>query len=245
MIDVEALTLARGDRVVLRNYSLHVGRGSVVAILGANGIGKTTLLCALAGLVRPLAGAVHVGGRVAFVPQLFHAAFAYSVLDIVLMGRARQVGLFGSPARHDFDVAHAKLDLLGVGGLAGRSFNTLSGGQRQLVVIAQALASECEVLILDEPCSALDYRNQATVLSTIRALQRDHGLTIAFSTHSPQHGLEAADHVLLMKDSTAYAFGPTAEALTAEGLSDLYGVAVEQARFVGSDRFTFAPRYVD
>jgi iron complex transport system ATP-binding protein len=244
MIDVDHLTLVRGERTVLRDYSLHVERGSVLAILGANGIGKTTLLSALVGLLKPNAGTVAVAGKVGFVPQLFQAAFAYSVLDIVLMGRARQIGLFRSPSAHDFEVARSYLALMGVSALEARGFNTLSGGQRQLVMIAQALASECNVLILDEPCSALDYKNQATVISTLRTLNREHGQTIVFTTHAPQHGLEVADRVLLMKDSDSYSYGPTAEVLTPDKLTDLYGVAIDRADFAGTGGFTLAPRFV-
>lgn len=242
MIDVEGITIRRSDRLVLRDYSLKVERGSVVTILGANGVGKTTLLGALVGLHRPDSGSIRISGRIGFVPQLFQAAFAYSVLDIVLMGRARQIGLFGSPSAHDFEVAHRYLDLLGIARLAGRIFNTLSGGQRQLAIIAQALTSECSILVLDEPCSALDYRNQAIVISTLKSLNRDHGQTILFSTHAPQHGLEAADHVLLMKDADSYTYGPTGDVLTSQKLSELYGVAIDKAQFVGTDQFTFAPR---
>ena len=243
MIDIRNVTLHRSDRVVLRDYSLRIERGSVVAILGANGVGKTTLLTALIGLLRPSSGSIRVSGQIGFVPQLFHAAFAYSVLDIVLMGRARQIGLFRSPSARDFDVARRYLGLMGVGNLEERSFNTLSGGQRQLVIIAQALASECNILVLDEPCSALDYKNQAIVISMLRSLNQDHAQTIVFSTHAPQHGLEAADQILLMKDAASYTYGPTKEVLTSQKLSELYDVPIDKAQFVGSDRFTFAPRF--
>lgn len=244
MIEIDRLTVERSDRTILRDYSLRIERGSVLAILGANGVGKTTLLSAMVGLLRPSSGTVQLSGKVGFVPQLFNAVFGYSVLDIVLMGRARQIGLFGAPSAHDFEVARHYLDLMGVRQLEDRNFNTLSGGQRQLIVIAQALASECNILVLDEPCSALDYKNQAIVISTLRALNRDHGQTIVFTTHAPQHGLEAADRILLMKDVTSYTYGPTAEVLTAEKLSALYDVAIDRAEFVGTDRFTFAPRFV-
>ena len=244
MIEIENVTLQRGDRVVIRDYSLRVEPGSVVAILGANGVGKTTLLSALVGLLKPSAGSIRVSGKIGFVPQLFQAAFAYSVLDIVLMGRARQIGLLRSPSTGDFELARQYLALMGVGHLEERNFNTLSGGQRQLVVIAQALVSECTILILDEPCSALDYKNQATVMSALRALNRDHQQTIIFTTHAPQHGLEVADHVLLMKDATSYTYGAMDDVLTPDNLSDLYGVAIDRADFAGSGRFTLAPRFV-
>lgn len=243
MIELENLRVVRGTTAVIDGYSLTVERGAVLAILGANGVGKTTLLNCIVGLLRPSAGAVRVNGRIGYVPQLFNAAFAYSALDIVLMGRARHVGLFGSPTANDYSVARHYLGLMGVRDLEERAFNTLSGGQRQLVVIAQALASECNILILDEPCSALDYRNQSTVIAMLKSLNRELGQTIVFSTHAPQHGLEAATDVLLMRDASSYRHGKVDDVLTADNLSELYDVPIDMARFVGSDTYTFAPRF--
>ena len=243
MIEIAGLGVELSAKTILDGYSLRVERGSVLAILGANGVGKTTLLNAIVGLNRPSRGSVVARGHIGYVPQLFHATFAFSVLDIVLMGRARHIGLFGAPRARDYDIAAKYLDLMKVGHLRDRPFNELSGGQRQLVMIAQALASECEILILDEPCSALDYKNQSIVIDTLRALNADMGLTILFSTHAPQHGLEVATHVLLMKDRRVYQHGPVAEILTAENLSALYEVAIAKAAFVEGGKFTFAPAY--
>jgi iron complex transport system ATP-binding protein len=177
------------------------------------------------------------------VPQLFHATFAFSVLDIVLMGRARHIGLFGAPRALDYEIAAKYLTLMKVAELRHRPFNALSGGQRQLVMIAQALASECDILILDEPCSALDYKNQAIVIDTLRDLNLRMGLTIIFSTHAPQHGLEVASHVLLMRDLAQYEHGPVDDVLTAENLSALYDVPIAKAAFTPGGRFTFAPAF--
>jgi iron complex transport system ATP-binding protein len=243
MIEVEGLSVTLSDKPILENYSLSVGEGGVLAILGANGVGKTTLLSTIVGLRKARAGRISVGGRIGFVPQLFHAAFAYSVADIVLMGRARHIGLLGSPRVEDYRVARKYLGMLNVAELEHRTFNALSGGQRQLVMIAQALASECEIMILDEPCSSLDYRNQAIVVETLRSLNTDMGLTVVFSTHVPQHGLEIATDVLLMKDSRTYRHGRVQDALTAESLTDLYGVPIDRANFDGTGRYTFAPRF--
>ena len=243
MIDVADLSVTLSDKPILENYSLSVGQGDVLAILGANGIGKTTLLNCVAGLRKPDAGTVTNAGLIGFVPQLFQATFAFSVLDIVLMGRARHVGLFGSPRRLDYEIAQKYLDQMKVGHLRDRPFNELSGGQRQLVMIAQALSSECEILILDEPCSALDYKNQSIVIDTLRALNDSMGLTIVFSTHAPQHGLEVASHVLLMKDRRRYDHGCVDDVLTAGNLSSLYDVAIAKAAFADGGKFTFAPYF--
>jgi len=218
-------------------------QGGVLAILGANGVGKSTLLNCIVGLCRPSAGSASSRGRIGYVPQIFNTTFAFSVLDIVLMGRARHIGLFGSPRRIDYEIAQKYLDQMKVGHLRERPFNELSGGQRQLVMIAQALSSQCEILILDEPCSALDYKNQSIVIDTLRDLNDSMGLTIVFSTHAPQHGLEVATHVLLMKDVSRYEHGRVEDVLTAENLSSLYDVAIAKAAFAESGKFTFAPYF--
>lgn len=244
MIELVDLGVTFAGTTILKDYSLTIAKGNVLAILGANGVGKTTLLHTVMGLRQPSRGAVHVSGKLGFVPQLFQSAFSYSVLDMVLMGRARQIGLFGSPSAKDYAMARQYLERMGVEALEDRAFNTLSGGQRQLVVIAQALCSECDVLILDEPCSALDYKNQATVMRSLQRLNAESGVTIVFTTHAPQHGLELATEVLLMNGDGSYRHGPTAETLTAANLSTLYGLPVDQAVFLGSDAFTFAPRFI-
>ena len=244
MIEARDLAVSLGGKSILEGYSLDVAKGDVLAILGANGIGKTTLLNCVAGLRKPDGGTVTKAGLIGFVPQLFHATFAFSVLDIVLMGRARHLGLFGAPRKADYEIAERYLALMKVDHLRDRPFNALSGGQRQLVMIAQALASECAIMVLDEPCSALDYKNQAIVIATLRRLNREMGLTIVFTTHAPQHGLEVASHVLLMNDRRRYRHGPVAEILTEENLSSLYDVPIARAEFAAGGRFTFAPTYV-
>lgn len=243
MIEVSGLSLQRGSRTVLDGLGFALAPGQCMALLGANGVGKTTLLSALNGTLAPAGGRLAVAGRTALVPQLFEAPFSYSAFDIALMGRARHLGLFGAPGRRDFDIVRHFMDMLGIAGLADRPFNALSGGQRQLVIIAQALASECDLLILDEPCAALDYRNQDKVLALLARLRAEHGLTIVFSTHMPQHAVEVASHVLLLQDATHHRFGPVAEVLTAANLTALYGLPIGRAGFDGSDRHTFAPLF--
>ena len=241
MIEIDDLSVTLSGIPILVNYSLRVGKGGVLAIMGANGVGKTTLLNAIMGIRKPTSGRVKVSGQLGFVPQLFQAAFSYSVIDMVLMGRARRIGLFGSPSQTDYHVARQYLSRMGVEHLEHRAFNTLSGGQRQLVIIAQALCSECDILVLDEPCSALDYKNQSIVIQSLKALNADMGLTIVFTTHAPQHGLEVATDVLLMREG-GYRQGPTADVLTAQNLSELYEVPIDRVQFANSNGFTFAPR---
>lgn len=221
----------RPGQWVFRGYSASAERGRTFAILGPNGRGKTTLLKILLGALKPGEGRVAIDGTVAFVPQLFQVGFDYSVLDMVLMGRARKVGLFAQPARTDEEAALAALDRFQLADYAARPFHELSGGQRQMAIFARALVAEAEILILDEPTSALDLRNQALILDWIARLTREDGLTVLFTTHHPHHALAAADDALLMMGETDYACGPAAEVLTEANLGALYGVPLRRLSF--------------
>ncbi|MBJ3778415.1 ABC transporter ATP-binding protein [Acuticoccus mangrovi] len=243
MIEVEGLVVSRGGRRVIEGCDFVVPKGGILAVLGANGVGKTTLLMTLIGVHRPDAGRCTVGGRTGYVPQLYDVAFSYTAMDIALMGRARHVGLFGAPRQRDYAVVRRFFALMGIADLEERTFNTLSGGQRQLVMIAQALASECEVLILDEPCAALDYKNQRIVIDLLDRLSREHDLTVVFTTHAPQHAVEIASDVLLMYPSAPPLGGARADVLNAANLSALYGVPIGRADFVGREAYTYAPLY--
>ncbi|MFZ7091230.1 ABC transporter ATP-binding protein [Primorskyibacter sp. 2E233] len=245
MIEVSDLTVRRGGTTIIEGYSFTAPRGSILAVLGANGIGKTTLLETLIGVIKPASGRLSISGEVGFVPQLFGVAFSYSVMDIVLMGRARHLGLFGAPGKRDYDIARRFLDLLKISHLEERVYNQLSGGQRQLVLIAQALSSGCQIMVMDEPCAALDYKNQDVVINVMRRLSEDHGITILFSTHAPQHAVEIATDVLLMNDRSSHRSGKTRDVLSEENLSHLYGMPIGRALFSQKDRFTYAPLFTE
>jgi len=236
-------TFYRPGAWVLRHCTASIRRGTISALLGPNGRGKTTLLHLLIGALKPREGEVKVNGRVAFVPQLFQVSFDYSALDMVLMGRAKQIGLFSQPSRKDEEAALAALDRFGMVDLAGRPFHELSGGQRQLVIFARALVAEAEILILDEPTSALDLKNQAGVLDWIRRLSRDNGLTIVLTTHHPHHALAIADDALLMFGENDYVVGRAADILTEKALTSLYGAPLKRIAFEHDGRQieTFAP----
>jgi iron complex transport system ATP-binding protein len=212
---------------VFQSYESEVKRGSIFALLGPNGCGKTTLLKILLGALKPTTGKVVMDGRSAFVPQLFQVTFDYSVLDMVLMGRARQVGLFSQPSAEDEEAAMASLDRFGIAHFAKHPFHELSGGERQLVIFARALVSEAEILILDEPTSALDLKNQIVVLDWINRLSRETGLTVLFTTHHPHHALAVADNALLMLGGSKFASGRAREVLSEQNLHALYGVEIK------------------
>jgi len=230
---------------IFQGYHAEVEQGSTLALLGPNGCGKTTLLKILLGALDPTAGSVSVHGRTAFVPQLFQVTFDYSVLDMVLMGRAKKVGLFSQPSAQDEGASLAALSRFGIADLAHRPFHELSGGQRQLVIFARALATEADILILDEPTSSLDLRNQGVILEWINHLSREEKLTVVFTTHHPHHAHTVADTTMLMLGEREFLSGPTKDVMTEERLHALYGVDLKRLQFEhkGLMRETFVPVY--
>ena len=219
-----------GERWQFRDLGFELRAGEITAILGPNGRGKSTLLRVLSGLLKPTSGSVELNPRTGFVPQEFSGSFPYSVLDVVLMGRARHIGIFQTPRKIDVDKAMEALDATGMADYAPRNINALSGGERQLVLIARALAGENEVLLLDEPASALDLKNQDVVLSLLAKLADREKLAIAFTTHQPNHAVAVADRVLLMLDGAKTVFGVTDEVMTEANLEALYGIPVRPAK---------------
>jgi iron complex transport system ATP-binding protein len=230
---------------VLQGYSGWLERGKTFAILGPNGCGKTTLLKLLIRALHPQEGTVHHNGRFAFVPQLFQVSFPYTVLDMVLMGRARRVRFFSTPSAEDEQVAMGALQRLDLADLAERPFDELSGGERQLVIFARALATDADILVLDEPTAALDLKNQDVILEWIVRLSREEGLTVAFTTHHPHHAHAVADTTMLMLGEREFLCGPTDEVITEKHLYALYGVDMKHLRFEHKGRTieTFVPVY--
>jgi iron complex transport system ATP-binding protein len=247
---IETRGLAFGYRpgeLVIDGLSIRIPKRGSFAILGQNGCGKTTLLKLFLGLCRPVAGSLCSDGEMALVPQLFQATFAFNVLEMVLMGRARKIGLFSQPGRRDRAMALEALGHFGIADLAYRSFHELSGGQRQMAMLARALVSEAEILVLDEPTSALDLRNQDLILAWISRLAHVDKLAVVFTTHLPQHALLAADAALFMFSDGVYATGSTQEIMTEDNLSRLYGLPIRRLAFrhEGLPTETLAPVFLD
>lgn len=231
---------------VFRDVSLRVPPGSVTAVLGPNGRGKSTLIRCAAGQLVPQIGTVRREGPVGFVPQAHGGAFAYRALDMVVMGRVRQVHVFGSPGRDDVVAALDAMDRVGIADLQDRQFPTLSGGEQQLVLIARAVASESPILALDEPTAGLDLHNQVKILTLLRKLVVD-GMTVLLTTHHPDHALHLADSVVLMMGADDVRTGPPRELLTDAALSTLYGIDVRTVDYEidGSSGRAVITRYDD
>lgn len=232
MVGVRIEVCGLGRRVMdgtwlWRRADFIVRAGQVVGVLGRNGSGKTTLLRTLLGLLRPDEGHVRTVATTGYVPQTTQLALPFAVRDVVGMGRARHVRLFGGLAPADVRAVDMALDQVGIAALAERSFLELSGGERQLVLIARALAADCEALILDEPFAALDLDNQRRTLALLGSLARRHDLSIVFSAHHPDHVFAVADAVVILTRGEVPVCGPVDAVLTAKRLSHTYGVPVE------------------
>ena len=237
LLEARDLAIGYGRTEIASGLDLSVTAGSVTCLLGPNGVGKTTLFKTLLGLLPPLSGTVEIDGndlskldrqsiarQIAYVPQAQIAEFPYTVIDLVVMGRTAHLGTFGGPRRADYEVAMAALDKLGIASLAERDSTRISGGQRQLALIARALAQQTRMVAMDEPTASLDLRNRIRVLETIRALA-ESGLGIMLSTHEPEHAFVVADRVAILGRSHFIA-GSVEAVMTSTELSQLYGVAL-------------------
>ncbi len=237
------LGIGYSDRTVGRALDVSLEQGEVLALLGPNGSGKTTLLRTLLGLLRPREGEVRVNGKslaglppaeiareIAYVPQAAQGFQPFRVREVVEMARAPHLAWYAAPAARDRAIAEEALAELGLADFAERDFAELSGGERQLVLIARALASEARILLLDEPTASLDYGNQFRVLDEITRLKA-RGASVLFTTHDPNQALrvcrDAGDRILTLARDGTVAIGPAAERLSGKALSALYGLGIE------------------
>ena len=245
VLRVRELAFGFGRRRVGEGIDFALSAGETLAVLGGNGAGKTTLFRTVLGLLPALGGDVDVGGvplaslgsaeraqRIAYVPQQHAPAYAFSVTEAVLMGRAAHLGAFARPGPRDRAAAREALAALRIDALAERPVTQISGGERQLVMIARALAQEAPILVLDEPTASLDFGNRARVLAELDRL-RARGITILFSTHEPDHALAHADRALLLAEGHVLALDAVERALTPANIERLYGTTVRLVRLEG------------
>jgi len=239
---------------VLDNVSLTVARGAIVGLLGPNGSGKTTLLRLLSGTLTPNRGDVTLDGkslrtltrsqlarRIAVVPQETHSAFDFTVLEIVLMGRYPHLGAFELEGANDVAIARDALAATGTAPLESRPFATLSGGEKQRVVIASALAQASDVLLLDEPTASLDLGFQLEIVRLLARLNRERGTTLVVSTHDLNLAAALCGEIVLLKAGRVLARGATDAAITASNVRALYGVDAEVAVHPRAGHLTVVP----
>ena len=241
LVRFERVTLGYGDRPVVSDLSFAVDRGDFLGIVGPNGAGKSTILKALLGLIEPRAGRVtyeaevHRDLRFGYVPQRYSLDDLYplSLRSIVRMARYAGRGLLRRPGDADERIVDRALEAVDIEELADRRFGELSGGQRQRALIARALATEANLLVLDEPTDGMDLLSTHAILGLMRRLNRDEGLTVVFVSHQLNEVANYVDRLLLI-DEGRYDWGPVEEVLTAEHLQRVYGIPVAVDRVAGS-----------
>ena len=223
---------------VIKNISFSLNDNEVLSILGPNGAGKSTLLICLAGFQRLSSGDVFLDGKninkmteteiskiIAYVPQNHNPTFDYTVKEFVLLGRAPHIGLMASPGKEDIEIALQAIRDVGIEHLVSKPYTQISGGERQLVLIARALCQQPKILLMDEPTSHLDYGNQVIMMKRIEHL-RDMGYAIVMTSHFPDQVLMCSDKVAVVNNHTIVTFGTPSEVMTEENLSATYRIPI-------------------
>ena len=231
--------LGYGSQKVLSNVNFSIDPGHITCLLGANGVGKTTLFKTVLGIIPPLSGKILLNGKpiekysqkefahcVAYVPQAHNTPFPYKVKDVVLFGRTVHLGMFSSPGKKDHLIVEKYLDMLEISYLANKTFTELSGGEKQMVIVARALAQEAMFIILDEPTSNLDYGNQQRIIQKIKSLKKQ-SIGILMATHAPDHAFMIGSQVIILDKGILFRSGRPDRVITSESLRQIYGIDVQ------------------
>lgn len=244
-IELEGVSFSygKGKKLILDGVGMYCEKGTVNALIGLNGCGKTTLIKVMAGLEIPTAGTVRYSDRnlfdmgfkerssvLAYVRQNYGSLSDYSVKDYLLFGTANRIDLFDMPGEQEKDSVRGIVERFGITHLTDKKLGELSGGERQIVSICSAMVQDSEVVLLDEPCSALDIVNQNKVLSVLNSIAREDGKTILFSTHNPNHALYTGAGVFLLNNGQIIDSGPAEELITPERLKPIYGEGICYSR---------------
>lgn len=238
-VKVENLCFSYGENQVLKNVTFSAEYGEFLSVLGPNGVGKSTLFRCMLGLITPSAGSTSIEGEnianmsaaqlarcIAYIPQSHNPVFNFSVFDMVLMGTTAQLGSFSSPGKAQAQMADEALERLGIAHLRDRGYSNISGGERQLTLIARAIAQQAKILVMDEPSANLDFGNKMRVMQTVRTLA-DEGYTVIQSTHDPDQAFLYSDKILALYGGEVLAWGTPQETVCNSLISTLYGVDVE------------------
>ncbi|MDV0441078.1 ABC transporter ATP-binding protein [Methanorbis furvi] len=239
---------SKSSRQVLNDISFSVAEGDLLAVLGPNGVGKSTMFRCILGFLRNYQGTIRLNGvdiktldhkqiakHIAYIPQSTHPVFNYTVLDVVLMGLTNQVNLLAAPNQKHIDEAYLAMESLGIGHLRNAGYGEISGGERQLALIARALVQKAKILIMDEPTANLDYGNQFRVMCRISDLAKE-GYLIILSTHNPDHAFLYANRTLMIHGGRVIADGAPEKVLDAQLIKNVYGVDVHIENYAYGSR---------
>ena len=224
---------------ILKNINLHLEKGHILSVLGPNGIGKTTLLKCMIGLLPWTSGRSILNGTdlckmkskdiwntISYIPQAHSFSFSYTGLEMVMLGRSSHLGLFEQPGAQEIEMAEAMMEKVGITRLAGKDCNRMSGGELQMVLIARALINEPELIILDEPETGLDFHNQILVLNMIERLAHEEGISAIMNTHYPTNAMGIADEAFMMNRKGDRFYGTTDSILNEQNISRSFDVNV-------------------
>jgi len=239
ILEINNVSCGYDSKTIVKGISVKVESGEVLCLLGPNGVGKTTLFKTILGFLKLHGGEVNLDGQnikhwkknelakaIGYVPQAHIPPFPFTVLDVVIMGRTAHLGMFASPSKKDIKIAEESLDALNVSYLKDKIYTEISGGERQMVLIARALTQEPKILVMDEPTSNLDFGNQVKVLKQINKLSKK-GLGIIMTSHFPDHAFLCSTKVALLQRNNIFTVGSVDEVITEENLRLAYGVEVK------------------
>lgn len=239
LLEIEDVRGGYGNGDIVKGVSCSADHGDILCLLGPNGCGKTTLFRLMLGSIQTSGGRICIDGQdtkqlspkelaslIAYIPQYHTPIFAYTVLDVVIMGRAAHFSAFDTPKKSDREAAFAALEKVNALHLANKKYTALSGGQRQLVLIARAICQSAKVFVMDEPAASLDYANHQLLMDVVEDLA-EKGYCVVMSTHSPEHPASIGTKVLMMKEGTAAAFGTPKEVITPDNLEKVYDIEMD------------------